>query len=302
MSAVSRAVVAKAPAKINLALHVGLPDASGYHPLLTAFQAIDLWEVVTATQAPALQVSVTSPWPGVSVPTGPDNTAWRAAELMAQAAGRETTVALQIDKRIPVAGGMAGGSADAAATLVALNTLWGLQLTPHELHALGARIGADVPFSVLGGAAIGRGRGDELEPIEVSRPLHWVVVTSSSHLSTPEVYRQFDALNPRTEPLPSSLGEEFLSAWRAGDAHALADRLTNDLQVPACHLLPELTTVLEDVKRAGALAALVSGSGPTVLGLASSETHAQEVSRRLLSSGYDSLATRSVSSGASLSL
>ncbi|MEX2441073.1 MAG: 4-(cytidine 5'-diphospho)-2-C-methyl-D-erythritol kinase [Pontimonas sp.] len=291
----TRSVVAQAPGKINLGLWVGPPDDSGYHPVLTAFQAVDLWEVVTLTEAHSLTLSVTGGVDCSGVPLGPHNIAWMALEKFARA--RDDTevpaVSISIDKSVPVAGGMAGGSADAAATLLALQQWWQPPMADWQIAALAAELGSDVPFSLQGGSAIGRGRGVLLTAVYPKAPLHLVVVPAAFELSTAAVYRQSDGQGPRP-PLAADLPDGFLDAWLAGDAARLAPLLHNDLEAPARDLRPELSTTLDDVHSAGALRAMVSGSGPTVLGFAKDADHARAIARTLGTQGYLPIVTHTV--------
>lgn len=272
MSAASRTVRVRVPAKLNLALRVGPRQVDGYHRVATVFHAIDRCDYVTATPSPVLSVS--GP-PGV--PTGPANLAWHAATALAAQAGVEPAVHLAIDKTIPVAGGMAGGSADAAATLVACDALWGLQTPAGELERLAAGLGSDVPFALRGGTALGLGRGDELTTVFGHGRFHWVAVPAAAGLSTPSVYAEFDRAGPAgPEPSAADL-TDVVAAVQSGSARDLAAALCNDLQAPALRLRPELAGVLAAGRAAGALTGLVSGSGPTCLFLAASPDHAFEL-------------------------
>ncbi|AVG23492.1 4-diphosphocytidyl-2-C-methyl-D-erythritol kinase [Pontimonas salivibrio] len=290
-----RSVVAQAPGKINLGLWVGPADDTGFHPLLTAFQAVDLWEIVTLTEAPSLGISCAGSVDCSGVPLGPGNIAWKAVERVASARGESgsTSMSIAIEKNVPVAGGMAGGSADAAATLLALQQFSQPPLDYSQIVAIAAELGSDVPFSLQGGSAIGRGRGVDLTAVLPQQPLHLVVVPATFELSTAEVYRQFDG-EGRSAPLATELPEGFLDAWLAGDATRLAPLLHNDLEAPACRLQPQLVTTLHDVHAAGALRAMVSGSGPTVLGFANDAEHAQTIAQQLGRRGYSPIVTQTV--------
>lgn len=293
-------VSAVAPAKVNLVLHVGSPDASGFHPLLTAFQALDIWDTVTVANAEVMSLSCQAPFDASIVPTDSTNISWRAWELLSRHLGVDQSVSIAIDKTIPIAGGMAGGSADAAATLMALSELWDLEQPLHEFFDITRTLGSDVPFVTVGGAAIGRGRGDVLQGIPVEHPLHCVIVMSDQHLSTPAVYAELDRIRPESVKVPDSLDDDVLAAWRAGDAEALAPLLHNDLQAAALSLMPELAHTLEQVTQAGALSAIVSGSGPSVLGLAQSAEHAEQIAAELVEAGLRAISTQSTPRGASL--
>jgi 4-diphosphocytidyl-2-C-methyl-D-erythritol kinase len=281
----------RAPGKINVYLSVGALQDDGYHDVATAYQAVSLYEDVLAEPADDFSVQFTGPIDTSAVPVDGSNLALRAARLVAETAGHRGGVRLTIDKQVPVAGGMGGGSADAAATLLAVDTLWGTGLGRDELLRLAARLGADVPFAFVGGTAIGTGRGDELSPALAKGAFHWVLALSDTGLSTPAVYRALDEHRERYRadiaPAPRKPGVEsnVLQALRAGDADLLADCLHNDLQAPAMRLQPDLAATLELGERAGALAGLVSGSGPTVAFLVPDQDAALDVQVALSASG-----------------
>ena len=286
----------EAPGKVNLFLSAGAPGADGYHPLTTVFQAVRLIETVTArSQSHAARGSITlsledGPQEGADLPTGSSNLAVRAARLLAETTGVTDGVDLTIRKRVPVAGGMAGGSADAAATLTACNTLWGTDLGPDELRDLAARLGADVPFPLLGATAVGHGRGDRLTPLMTRGRYLWVLAFAArGGLSTPAVFRRFDELAAASSSegvgaAPADVPGRMTAALRAGSARALAAALHNDLQGAAVSLRPELAEVIEVAEGAGALRAIVSGSGPTVAALVPDATSATRVVRALTAS------------------
>ena len=287
----------EAPGKVNLFLSVGAPGPDGYHPLTTVFQAVRLIETVTARRQSAQDhgtVTLTLEEPDAEVPTDASNLAVRAAELLSETTGVSEGVDLLLRKRVPVAGGMAGGSADAAATLVACNALWGTGLSLPELSALAARLGADVPFPLTGATAVGSGRGDLVTPIMTRGAYHWVFALAEEGLSTPAVFRRFDELagagasasaGSGGGPAVRDVPEALTAALRAGDARALAAALHNDLQVAAVDLRPELAEVIAVAEGAGALRAVVSGSGPTIAALVEDPGSAQRVSRALTTSG-----------------
>jgi len=265
----------RAPGKINVFLAVGDLQDDGYHELATAYQAVSLYEDVRARHADDFTVRVTAA-PGIdvdSVPTDDRNLALRAARLLAASTGHRGGVDLTIEKTVPVAGGMGGGSADAAAALLACDTLWGTNVGRDELLRLCAELGADVPFAFTGGTAIGTGRGDELSAALAKGQFQWVLALPDVGLSTPAVYRELDEHRRRHAGEIRSVRQPVveagvLQALRAGDAAFLAECLHNDLQAPALHLQPALAEVLELGEGAGALAGIVSGSGPTVAFLA----------------------------------
>lgn len=267
----------RAPGKVNLSLRVGALEDDGYHPLVSVFQAVALFEEVTATQvAPGSGVTLTVDGPQAeAVPVDPSNLAWRAALLLAEHTGVDPDVALHLRKGVPVAGGMAGGSADAAAALVACDLLWETGVPRTDLLDLAARLGSDVPFCVLGHTAVGTGRGHLLTPAMTRGEFHWVFAAQAEGLSTPSVFAAYDDLTGGNAP-PVDLADEtaLMQALRAGDPTALGAALHNDLQEAALSLRPELGRTLEIARETGALGAIVSGSGPTVAALARSRQHA----------------------------
>ncbi|MBV0894390.1 4-(cytidine 5'-diphospho)-2-C-methyl-D-erythritol kinase [Microbacterium sp. NC79] len=288
------AVRVRAPGKVNLVLAVGELEEDGYHQLATAFQALSLTEEITATSADGISVSVSGTIDHAGVPLDESNLAFKAAQLLQERTGVTTGVHLSIHKGVPVAGGMGGGSADAAAALVACDALWGTNLSQAELHALAAELGADVPFSLQGGTAMGTGRGDELSPMLSQGRFDWVLVTNAEGLSTPRVYGELDAIRARLRadlpvvPVQPQLSTSLFHALRAGDAVRLADALHNDLQQAAIALRPELADVIELGLREGALAGIVSGSGPTIALLCASPESAIDVQVAMIAAGYDS--------------
>ncbi|MCY1696300.1 4-(cytidine 5'-diphospho)-2-C-methyl-D-erythritol kinase [Curtobacterium sp. SL109] len=281
----------RAPGKINVFLSVGALQDDGYHDVATAYQAVSLFEDVVAEPADDFTVTFTGSVDTSGVPVDDTNLAIRAARLVAETAGYAGGVRLTIDKRVPVAGGMGGGSADAAATLLAVDTLWGTALGRDELLRLAAELGADVPFAFAGGTAVGTGRGDELSPALAKGEFQWVLALSDDGLSTPAVYHALDEHRERYRadiaPAPSTpvVESNVLQALRAGDPDLLADCLHNDLQAPAMHLQPGLAATLEVGERSGALAGLVSGSGPTVAFLVADIDAALEVQVALSAAG-----------------
>ncbi|HEX7349909.1 4-(cytidine 5'-diphospho)-2-C-methyl-D-erythritol kinase [Brachybacterium sp.] len=277
-------VVVRAPGKINLSLGVGAVDDRGYHALATVFQAVDLYETISATRADELSLEVTSEVPG-EVPLDGTNLALRAAELLREECDVREGAALHIHKQVPIAGGMGGGSADAAAVLVALDRLWGLGLAGERLRRLGARLGADVPFAMLGHTALGRGNGAELTTVLTHGEWTWLLAVPGGHLSTPEVFRRFDEIAARGGRTPAeqpTVDERQLQALSSGNIELLADTLHNDLQVAAFALHPGLEPVVEAAEQLGAPAALVSGSGPTIAVLVEDEVQARSIAAGLM--------------------
>lgn len=300
----SDAVHVRAPGKINVFLEVGDVQDDGYHEVATAYQAVSLYEELWATPSDEVTLEVTGAVPIGDVPVDDRNLAVRAVRLLQSATGVTDGVHLSIRKAVPVAGGMGGGSADAAAALVACDALWGTGLSTGELLRLAARLGADVPFAVQGGTAIGTGRGDELSPALARGRFDWVLVPHDEGMSTPVVYRALDEHRERHAvdigPVPRrpAVDTDVLHALRQGDAGMLAASLRNDLQAAALHLRPDLAEVLEQGERAGALAGIVSGSGPTLAFLAGDEASAIDVQVALSASGLRALHVHGPVSGA----
>jgi 4-diphosphocytidyl-2-C-methyl-D-erythritol kinase len=253
----------RVPAKINLALSVGPPGDDGFHELATVFQAVSLYDDLVA--APADEIGVEVVGAGAEqVPTDGTNLAVRAARLLADRAGVSEGVALRVTKRIPVAGGMAGGSADAAAALLACDALWRTGLARDELRELCGELGSDVPFSLVGGTAVGTGRGDRVTPALARGEYHWVLALAEVGLSTPAVYAECDRLREGREVPAPQVDPAVMQALRTGDAEALGRALHNDLQPAALSLAPHLERAIEVGRGERALGVVVSGSGPTV--------------------------------------
>lgn len=306
------AVSVSAPGKVNLFLALGAARPDGYHPLNTVFAQIGLSETVTVSPLKSLATTAPQPAPSSARPapsttaastpaaqtdsprielalTRPDsnvpldhtNLAYRAAQAVAQQAaqrGLDTPdVHILLDKAVPVAGGMAGGSADAAATLKACNEFWQVGLSLEELAQLGSQLGADVPFGLYGGVALGTGRGDLIEPLKAAPgPYYWTFALQDEGLSTAAVFKHFDA-TVQAPPAADMPPEQLLAALEAGDVAEVSRHIRNDLQATAIDLRPELGQLIDLAERAGALAAMVSGSGPTVAALSSSRAAAERV-------------------------
>ncbi|MEU7134731.1 4-(cytidine 5'-diphospho)-2-C-methyl-D-erythritol kinase [Streptomyces sp. NPDC046261] len=278
------AVTVRVPAKVNVQLAVGPPRPDGFHDLANVFLAVSLYDEVTVTPADELRVTCSGP-DAAQVPLDRTNLAARAALALAARHGREANVHIHIAKDIPVAGGMAGGSADGAGALLACDTLWGTGASREELLEICADLGSDVPFSLVGGAALGRGRGELLTPLETGGTFHWVFAVADGGLSTPAVYAECDRLRADTTVPAPEPSAPLLAALRTGDAEALAAAMTNDLQAAAVSLRPSLTATLTAGTEAGALAAMVSGSGPTTAFLVADASGAQKVADALRDSG-----------------
>ena len=281
-------VTVRVPGKVNLFLGVGDLRDDGYHELTTVFHAVSLFDEITVRNADLLSLELSGE--GVeSLPNDHRNLAWRAAELLAEHVGRGPDVAISVEKSIPVAGGMAGGSADAAAVLVAVNALWELGVPRRDLHALAAELGSDVPFALHGGTALGTGRGEQLATVLARNTFHWVLAFAKGGLSTPKVFAEMDRLRADSgrgqSPPRLEEPEPLLAALASGDAAQLAPLLGNDLQPAALSLDPGLRRTLRAGQDAGALAGIVSGSGPTCAFLCPSASSAIDVGVELAGAG-----------------
>ena len=277
-------VTVRVPGKVNLYLEVGDRRPDGFHELTTVFHAVSLADDVTVRDADVLSLRLLGEG-AEGLPADGRNLAWQAAELMAGHVGRAPDVDITINKSIPVAGGMAGGSADAAAVLVGMNALWQLRVPRRDLHAMAARLGSDVPFALHGGTALGTGRGEELTTVLARNVFHWVLAFGAGGLSTAAVYSEVDRLREVGSPPRLSDPEPVLTALSAGDPHELAPLLGNDLQAAALSLEPNLRRTLRAGVEAGALAGVVSGSGPTCAFLCASADEAVAVGAELAGAG-----------------
>ncbi len=277
-------VTVRAPGKINLHLIVGDLRDNGYHDLTTVFHAVSLVDEVTVRNADVLSLKISGEGAD-QLPLDERNLAWRAAELMAEHVGRAPDVSISIDKSIPVAGGMGGGSADAAAVLVALNSLWELAVPRRDLHTLAAKLGSDVPFALHGGTALGTGRGEELATVLARNTFHWVLAFADGGLSTPKVFGELDRLREVGAPPRLDDPEPVVAALASGDPEQLAPLLGNELQPAALSMKPALRRVLRAGVEAGALAGIVSGSGPTCTFLCRSASSAVDVGTELSGAG-----------------
>lgn len=278
----------RVPAKINLCLGVGSVRDDGYHPLATVYQALDLHDEVRASFDETGTLSVVThatEEERADVPEGLDNLALQAAALLREETGVEMGAEIAIRKVIPVAGGLAGGSADAAAALVACNEIWGTGLSRHELEPLAAELGSDVPFLLHGGNAIGGGRGETVSPVLARGSYHWVLAVADRGLSTASVYAEFDRLTEGQEMADPEISDTLLGALRSGDAELLGLALSNDLTDAALSLRPELQSTLNLGREAEALGAIISGSGPTCLFLAQDEEHSLDIAIALAGAG-----------------
>jgi 4-diphosphocytidyl-2-C-methyl-D-erythritol kinase len=277
-------VTVRVPGKVNLYLGVGDRRDDGYHELTTVFHAVSLLDEVTIRNSDTLSVEVTGEG-AERVPADERNLAWQAAEMIAEHVGRSPDVEIAIEKSIPVAGGMAGGSADAAAVLVGMNTLWEVGVPRRDLHALAARLGSDVPFALHGGTALGTGRGEELATVLARTTFHWVLAFSAGGLSAAAVFAEIDRLRDTGDPPRLDDPEPLLTALAAGDPDELAPLLGNDLQAAAVSLDRGLRRTLRAGIEAGALAGIVAGSGPTCAFLCSTAASALDVGTQLAGAG-----------------
>ncbi len=277
-------VTVRVPAKVNLELAVGAPESDGYHDVATVYQAVSLFDDVTALPGDHLTVSIEGEGSDV-VPTDASNLALVAAHALAEHIGVEPRAHLHIHKSIPVAAGLAGGSADAAGALLALDRLWESRLDRDELADLAASVGSDVPFALVGHTAMGLGRGDKLTPVLARGHFHWVFAFADEGLATPAVYRELDRLRGGSVQAEPRVSDALMSALRAGNAVTLGSSLANDLQRAAVSLRPGLSMTLDVGDEYGALGTVVSGSGPTCAFLARDEEHALDLAVALTASG-----------------
>lgn len=280
----SNEVSVRVPGKINLQLSVGPLQRDGYHELATVFQSVSLFDEITVSEINSDEIQIVAEGKSV-IPLGKENLAYQAAQIMRKKFEIESGLAIKIKKEIPISGGMAGGSADAGGTIVAIDSLYSLGLKRDEMEKIGSKIGADVPFTISGGTAIGTGRGDQIAPVLSRGTYNWVLALSSSGLSTPAVYKECDRLREGLDISKPYISDSLLQALSHGDATALGKALSNDLQPAACSLKPALRLILDVGIDYGALGGIVSGSGPTVAFLAESEDHALDLVVALTSSG-----------------
>lgn len=302
-------VVASSPAKVNVFFAVGAFLKNGFHEVASCYQALNLREVVSVELEGRFSIDFAGPMATEckqAVPTDASNLVYKAALAIRKLNTNvlPDLVSFVIHKSVPIAGGMAGGSADGAAALVALEHLFDVDLGP-QLPKVAAKLGSDVPFSLLGGTAIGTGRGEKLSKIETDAILHWVMTPSSVGLSTPDVYRKLDVMRTESGVDVSTLEKpevpaELVAALVSGDAAEVANHMHNDLEVAALALRPELADTIEAGRKAGALKSMVSGSGPTIAHLAKDRIHAEQIANRLAGQGLPSIATHTSVSGTRL--
>ena len=280
----TKSVTVRVPGKVNVYLGVGPREFSGYHELATIFQSVGIYDEVTVSAARSLTISSLGIYAD-QIPTDESNLAWQAAQLVARACGEDPNVHIQIDKAIPIAAGMAGGSADAAATLLACDAFWNAGIPREQLDAMAATLGSDVPFMLHGGCALGVGRGEVLSPVMIRGNFHWVFAIFDEGLSTAQIYEKTDDIRRlEFEELPE-VPIDMLSALARGDAPALGRLLHNDLQLAATTMRPQLGRVLEQGIDLGALGAVISGSGPTCAFLVRDESSAIDLVVALKATG-----------------
>ncbi|CAN2177219.1 IspE 4-diphosphocytidyl-2C-methyl-D-erythritol 2-phosphate synthase [Candidatus Nanopelagicaceae bacterium] len=289
-----KSVTVRVPAKVNLQLSVGPRESDGYHQLVTVFQAISIFDDVTVKlgeHGSGINLSVSGDQIH-GVPTDASNLVVKAAELIATKFEIDIDASIDIKKSIPVAGGMAGGSADAAAAIVAIDDLYDLNMTRDEMHEIASQLGSDVPFLLSGGTSIGQGRGDQLTAALSRGTYHWVLALSSVGLSTPAVYSECDRLRQGLDISEPQISDALMQALLSADPSAVGKLLVNDLQPAACSLRPALRLILDVGQEYGALGAIVSGSGPTVAFLVSDEEHGLDLAVALSASGVVGSVTR----------
>ena len=289
-----KSVTVRVPAKVNLQLSVGPRESDGYHQLVTVFQAISIFDEVTVKigeQGSGINLTVSGDQIH-GVPTDSTNLVVKAIELIADKFELDIDVNVDVKKSIPVAGGMAGGSADAAAAIVAIDELYSLEMTREEMHSIAAQLGSDVPFLLSGGTAIGQGRGDQLTAALSRGTYHWVLALSSVGLSTPAVYGECDRLRQGLDISDPQISDALMQALLTADPSNVGKLLINDLQPAACSLRPALRLILDVGQEYGALGAIVSGSGPTVAFLVSDEEHGLDLAVALSASGVVGSVTR----------
>ena len=289
-----KSVTVRVPAKVNLQLSVGPRESDGYHQLVTVFQAISIFDEVTVKigeQGTGINLTVSGDQIH-GVPTDSTNLVVKAIELIADKFELDIDVNVDVKKSIPVAGGMAGGSADAAAAIVAIDELYSLEMTREEMHSIAAQLGSDVPFLLSGGTAIGQGRGDQLTAALSRGTYHWVLALSSVGLSTPAVYSECDRLRQGLDISDPQISDALMQALLSADPSNVGKLLINDLQPAACSLRPALRLILDVGQEYGALGAIVSGSGPTVAFLVSDEEHGLDLAVALSASGVVGSVTR----------
>ena len=282
-----KSVTVRVPAKVNLQLSVGPKEADGYHNLVSVFQAISIFDDITiklGEPGSGLTISISGDQTH-GVPADANNLAAKAVALISKEYDLTVDAHIEIKKSIPVAGGMAGGSADAAGTIIGIDYLYSLDMTREEMIEIASKIGSDVPFMLSGGTAIGTGHGDQLTAALSRGTYHWVLAVSTVGLSTPAVYAECDRLRGELEIVEPQTNEALMQSLLAADAPGVGAALVNDLQLAACSLRPAIRLVLDVGQEYGALGAIVSGSGPTVAFLVADQDSGLDLAVALTSSG-----------------
>lgn len=297
--------VAKAPGKVNLFFNVGPKKENGYHDVASLYLAVDLVETVVGQVATeyTLQVSGSlGEYQLLAVPTDESNLVVKVAKQINAISPSPEALKLNIgiDKHVPVAGGMGGGSADAAAALLVSNQLFGARLSEEELHVAASTLGADVPFALMGGAAIGLGKGDELTPVENVKPIHLVLITDELGLSTPAVYARLDELRAEANIAGPEIPANLVHTLKYGDYIDIAGMLHNDLEAAAISLRPDLLVKMQTAVQLGATKVMVSGSGPTILAIVRDASAAKSLAEKLTKHGYHAVAASGPAVGAEL--
>lgn len=264
-----RRIVLKAYAKINWALDVLGKRSDGYHEVRMVMQSIDLWDMVSLVEKEN-GISIVCNMNGI--PVDETNTAYRAAALIKERFGIEKGLEIELQKRIPIAAGMAGGSADAAAVLVGLNRMWGLNLQDGDLMALASFIGSDVPFCLVGGTALAGGRGEEITALSPVKGIWLVLVTPEQRISTAEVYGRLNLSRISVKPDIASM----VNSLQRRDLEGIARNMINVLEGVTAELCPWIDVVKSDIMGQGAIGCCMSGSGPTVYGLFGDEGAARK--------------------------
>ncbi len=282
----ARSLTLQTSAKVNLVLEILGKRADGYHELSTVLQAVDLFDRLVLEEDDSLALRTSDP----ALPTDEANLVIKAAQRLMKAAGVSRGARITLEKRIPVAAGLGGGSSDAAATLWGLNRLWGLRWSGGRLAELAAEVGMDVPFFLVGGRALATGRGEKLEPLHASPALSLVLVKPGLALSTGEVYG-------RVPPGMRDDGrrtQRLLRALASRDSSPVASSLYNALEAVVEPAYSEIGRIKGALMSAGALGTVMSGSGPTVIGLARSAEHARQLRDRVTTASRQCWAVRTL--------
>lgn len=281
-------IICKAYGKINLTLDILGKRADGYHEILTLFQGISLCDEVCLEKEEGEGIVLTSDLPGLG--TGPENLAYRAAQLLKENFPQVCGVKIHLTKRIPLAAGLAGGSTDAAAVLLGLNRLYKLNLSREELVGLGARLGSDVPFCLYPLTAVGEGRGERLRTC-CSCPELWLVLLKPPFsVSTKEVYTNLSQVQIRKRP---NL-DKVLQGIQAGDRQLIYSHLDNVLEYSTFALYPQLKIWAQEIAELGVEKVMMAGSGPSLLAFMASKKEADKLTSSLVKSGWSVEVVRTI--------